>query len=150
MTSLLRLPGCCTYSKSKCALILTAAEMQITQEPAFVQQQHHCSRLRELQCYRHHSCLLCIFYWQYPHNADWLSCLCACVLTEMFLSCRCQTPCIFSLILTLFAWIDTGDSAADLSHISFQIKMGFFFVFFTVVGIRWRWDYLTDIKHCGV
>ena len=38
------------YSKSKCVLILTAVEMQITPETAFVQQQHHCSCLRELQC----------------------------------------------------------------------------------------------------
>lgn len=34
-------------------LIPTAVEMQITQEAAFVQQQHHCSCQRELQCYSH-------------------------------------------------------------------------------------------------
>jgi len=48
------------YSKSKCVLIVTAVEMQITPETAFVQQQHHCSCLRELQCYRHTSYLMCV------------------------------------------------------------------------------------------
>lgn len=37
------------FSKLLCDLTLTASEMQITAEAAFVQQQHRCSRFRELQ-----------------------------------------------------------------------------------------------------
>lgn len=107
MTSLLRLPGCCTYSKSKCALILTAVEMQITQEPAFVQQQHHCSRLRELQCYRHTTVVWCAY-----------STASIFTMLTVLLMCMCTNRDV--------AWSDTGDSAAVLSHISFQTKMGFF------------------------
>lgn len=66
----MRLPGCCTYCKSKCVLILAAVETQTTQETAFVQLQHHCSCLRELQYYRlqlssvqyfHKECPACVY-----------------------------------------------------------------------------------------
>lgn len=61
------LPVCCAYSKSKWALFPSAVEMQITPETAFVQQQHHCSCLGELQT--HYSCLMCISHELWFHSS---------------------------------------------------------------------------------
>lgn len=61
------LPVCCAYSKSKWVLFPSAVGMQITLETAFVQHQHHCSCLRELQI--HYSCLMSISHQQYFHSS---------------------------------------------------------------------------------
>lgn len=90
--SLLQLLGCRTV-ESQCVLIPTAVEMQMTLETAFVQQQHHCSSLRELQYYRHTTVVRRMsryfLYCKYKEAGKQFP---ASLYLQWTLCCCCQTP----------------------------------------------------------